>query len=572
MNLHVLMGDEVLALMDRADFARSWGLVYDQCPWATGFQSFEFVRTWYRSYAGIYTPLVVIGPTAEKMEGLLPLALKLDHPQVAYGAGAHQAEYQGWLCAPDKAQEFPGEAIEKLRALNIEVHWKYLPPQIPLEWIGKDKSLASRAILTAHPCPLMELQSGQTVAESLKKSANKSKLSRLQKLGELQFKRLSRPEELAPFLEEIIAAGDLRQGAIHNVLPFQADPRKRDFHLNLLAAGERLHVTVLLAGGRLVASHIGMISRDRVHLGIQTYAPELAALSPGKIHLLMLANKLREEGYRYLDLTPGGDAYKDRFDNQVVDAYGLSVLGSSLKKPRVCLRDRLSFAAGKILARGGMPPARLRKISGRLGRIRPRTLLNLMGRVCRGFYHKTEFRVYFYDCQRKLDPGPNRNIKRNHYADICKFVPAEAWQSRKGFLSGSLEALGQQGHIFTVADGTELLHFGWLRENATRSYFTEVHQDYEFPEGSAVLFRSYTHPHARGRGGGRLFVTGAGGPPTRTPGGAACTRRPCGRRWRMPAARRGLTGCTPESTPPITLQNMLWKSWALFMNVPCMNK
>ena len=50
-------------------------------------------------------------------------------------------------------------------------------------------------------------------------------------------------------------------------------------------------------------------------MGVFTHDPIEAKNSPGFLFIIKLAELLKEEGFKYLDLTPGGDLYKEEFSN-----------------------------------------------------------------------------------------------------------------------------------------------------------------------------------------------------------------------------------------------------------------
>ena len=116
----------------------------------------------------------------------------------------------------------------------------------------------------------------------MRKKSNKSRMNRLARHGPVEFVELTTPEELDREYDEIIAFTDFRQGAIHDICPFADDARKRAFYRELLRQPELLHVTVMRAGGKTIAAHIGLRSGRELILGIVCYSPFVAEHSPGK--------------------------------------------------------------------------------------------------------------------------------------------------------------------------------------------------------------------------------------------------------------------------------------------------
>ena len=151
----------------------------------------------------------------------------------------------------------------------------------------------------------------ESIRKSLSKRNNRNRLNRLRRYGQLEFRRLIDVDALASVLDAIILQHDLRQIALYGKQPFRSDARTQDFYLELMRSG-RLHATVSTIGKHIVAAMIGICDQKTVHLELLCHSPKFSALSPGKLHLLTLAEHLVTEGFKYIDLTPGDLLWKDR--------------------------------------------------------------------------------------------------------------------------------------------------------------------------------------------------------------------------------------------------------------------
>lgn len=85
--------------------------------------------------------------------------------------------------------------------------------------------------------------------------------------------------------------------------------------------------SVLRAGGRIVAAHMGMRSRSSLHYWFPAYDPELAKFSTGIILLLRMAEAAADAGLQSVDLGKGDSQYKQR----------LMTGAAALSEGRVCL-------------------------------------------------------------------------------------------------------------------------------------------------------------------------------------------------------------------------------------------
>ena len=126
--------------------------------------------------------------------------------------------------------------------------------------------------------------------------------------------------------------------------------------------------SVLRAGDRVIAVHVGMRSHRALHWWFPTYAQEFARFSPGIILLFRLAEVLAGQGLNLIDLGKGEDPYKQRVMTGVVALREGFVEQPSLLASTRQLRRALEAHA----AQGGLA-ATLRlplKVIRRIDRIR----------------------------------------------------------------------------------------------------------------------------------------------------------------------------------------------------------
>lgn len=331
--VQLLTGVEAVACLAADGFRAQWSDLADRCPWATAFQSPGFAATWYQAYADRYDPVLVLFRSENgRLDGLLALA-RVARGTGLVAAGAHQAEYQVWLSSVEQGDVFPLGAFELLRRRfpSSRLKLSYLPPAAPLGWreVGSPRRLT---VVKACRRPLLNLESVGAAESALRKPGNKSRLRQLKKLGPVEFARVTDASEYTRVLERFVQYHDCRQCASHGSTPFQTDPRKKAFHQALLNVPGLLHVTVLKVGDEIASAQVNVIHRSDVQLCLIAHNPEFERLSPGKLHIRFLAKMLAEEGYERLDLTPGGEAYKDRFANGADTVHSLTVFPTAMRR------------------------------------------------------------------------------------------------------------------------------------------------------------------------------------------------------------------------------------------------
>ena len=373
MNLpvEILQGEDADRLLADATFIAEWSALRDQCPWATPFQSPAFAATWYRVYRSRANPVLVLSRANGRLRSLLPLAHIPARNQLAV-AGTWHAEYHAWLSPAHLGDAFPAQAFLALRREfpSLPVNFYFLPPNAPSGWLN-ERQPRRLALVKSRRRPLMRFGDGTEIAASLAKSSNKSRLKRLEKLGRIEFRRITDPEEFEPLFDQIIRFYDARRLAVTGSAPFRNDPLKRAFHLEMMRQPGLLHVTVMKVGNQIASAHLGACSKQEVQLGLIAHNPELEKHSPGKFHILFLARMLMQEGYEQLDLTAGGDPYKERFANAWDEVHTLRVFPTALAKARAAVATSLEQAARKTLDTLHITPARVRWFVNTLKRLRP---------------------------------------------------------------------------------------------------------------------------------------------------------------------------------------------------------
>jgi CelD/BcsL family acetyltransferase involved in cellulose biosynthesis len=138
--------------------------------------------------------------------------------------------------------------------------------------------------------------------------------------------------------------------------------------VNTQSAGFTGICSVLRAGDRIVAVHLGMRSHEVFHYWFPAYDPEFAKFSTGIILVLRMAEALAGTGVRTIDLGKGDSQYKQRLMTGAVElGEGAVELPSFLSSAR-----RLQRMVEAYAARGG-PAAAMRlplRVIRRIERIR----------------------------------------------------------------------------------------------------------------------------------------------------------------------------------------------------------
>jgi CelD/BcsL family acetyltransferase involved in cellulose biosynthesis len=504
-NVEIIEAARVSSYLDDPEFLQSWSDLSRACPWATIYQSVDFCKIWYECYADLHSPLLVTGRDSGRLIGLLPLAVNKRDGKITW-AGDYHAEYHTWLSSPEFGIEFIESALDALASVfSASLTFLYMAPGTPIEWLEPHRRWGQSAALRKLDRPLMSTDP-QWVDESLRKKNNRSKLNRLRKMGDFEFKVLQSVEELEAIFDEVMLFKRYRHLAVHGQERPAFDRRKRAFYLKTMERG-LLHASVMTLDGRLVSAHIGNRNNAEVLLGILSHSPFFAAHSPGKLHLLLLASKLCQEGVRTFDLTPGGE-YKDRFATHSDEVWFAVVFFRQRDFLSFKLKQKLTGWAKKSALEVRVNPSGLQR---RIARLRGQWRLTrwsvLPAQTLTGlrhqFWYQAECRIY------RTAPGdaetlPDvRLVRRDSIADLLAFPSRHP--DGADFIEHSLALIESGAHPYTLVEDGKLIQCSWVDETRKLD-LPEVGQTWHPPEGSVVLIASYTDPAAQRRDLSRMAL------------------------------------------------------------------
>lgn len=467
MALRLLTGDAALAHIGAQTFVTAWRALHAACPWATACQHPDFVLPWYGLYAGLFVPVVVLQETDDgALVGLLPLALD-DKGQRLTGAGECHAEYQGWLQPPDAGTSFITGALRAIRERfpRADLALRYLPAGTPLSWLDawRDDASDARRWVTLRSVrrPLMQIDPVAMHRQRNKKN-HRQNSNRLGRLGAVRFEQVVEHAHFLRVIDAICDQYDFRQAALYRARPFMLDAAKKRFYIALHRQG-LLHVTILTVDGAIAASHIGLLSAGRaVHLGINTYHPATSAHSPGNLLLAMLGVHLAAQQMPLLDLTPGGDGYKEHFATAHDHVSTLTIHRDLRSFLLTAARQRLIDAARALASRAGWRHhdvlaivhgiRRQRLASIAAGWLRRRARPAVVSRTLRS--------ASLRGAAGALLPS------RDSLPDVLQFDANDAASGYCAFLNTVMKRMERSDHFYSLVQGNRLGLFCWAKGGA----------------------------------------------------------------------------------------------------------
>ena len=501
--VELLFDQEAYARLNDAQFIASWRTLHAKCSHATVFQHPGFVCAWYESYRPIWKPVIALAQNATgELTGLWTLAYDPSAKVLAH-AGAHQAEYHAWLALPGEDAHFLASAWAKIKQ---QLEFKSLLFSFLLDWNLVDVLQTAEGLqgcLTAQKFsrPLLHLDPDEVKSAFTKKS-NKSRFNRLNKLGKLEFRRVTDPADLEQLFDELITCYDFRQGAINQSRPFQEDPYKRPFHIRVFtSAPDETYVTVASLDGKPISGFWGSVSGETVHLGMIMNSPFLAEHSPGKLHIMQLSENLLSTGKQTLDLTPGG-TWKERFANASADVAKVVLYRTAKSQKRAAMRNRL-VEIGKRASRAiGIQPSQVKQV---LAKLKPRRIPSTVRDIKNWIQTTREIRVYEVDGSWAGMTSPDLQVHRNSLTDLLQFDPTNTGQ-RDAFLSKALERLENGESVYTVLHEGRLTCCGWMVAQPAVLELAELYRSASFPQEAVFIHDLYSHPTLGGPGQSQAVI------------------------------------------------------------------
>lgn len=458
--MQILLGVEAFEKMQDMEFLGSWDSLYNACPWATVFQSRQYVHSWYLMFNSEYAPLLVFSYDPEgKLDGLLTMTISkaaINYPKSVkiMGAGHYDAEYQVWLASDENEHTFIDQALGLIwgKFPKADIIFRYIPKGALASSFENSKKWKKCCVIQPFRRPLMKTQSSEISNIISPKGQYKTKLKKLGKLKGYSFKKITEQRQFEEILPQIIDQFDFRQAAMFNKSQFRERPQKINFYLRLFKEG-LLHVTVIMLHKEVLASMVALHGKKWVHLqGINTHSPMHAKLSPGMLHFYLLAERLVEEGVDTFDLTPGWDTYKEIWMTESDTVYSLVATRNSLfyfkKKTKKYIYDL-------ILKMG------LRPMSVEMYWEKRKYLLKKKGLSAFVFGEfnaslKKENAKFYIE---NRDPNVIGEIpfRKNSLNDLLKYDPGKAMITRWELMERAMYCLGGQCNLYTHTDRSQLL-------------------------------------------------------------------------------------------------------------------
>jgi len=323
----------------------------------------------------------------------------------------------------------------------------------------------------------------------------RQRINRLIKNGELEFRRITDPKEFEQVFDELILFHDFRMGAIHEILPFQKDQLKRQFYTSLLSANkETFFACISYIQEKPIACELAGISKGTVCLYLGMHSPLLSRHSPGKIHLIQMCDYLSKEKIKMVDLTPGGDSWKEQFATSHDEVAHAIIYNSVFKKNWISLQSAIHEQGKVILTKIGIEPSSLKRSLHEMQNNSKTIKKTKKDR--KSDSNNREIRMYIYNKNKTFtgtESFENR-VECNSIKDLLLFKAEDSACTCWKFLSEANILFERGAFSYSISSNDYLAANGWMLTNQTVFREEEIGQSITLPTQGTVLFNFYSHP------------------------------------------------------------------------------
>lgn len=471
MKIELLSGDDCFEFFDNKEVVSEWKRLANCSEHLTLEQEYNFAVSWYLSYRDKYNPIILVYYNDDKnMKALMPLALSYESGKLSH-AGDMQAEYNSWVCEPEYYEEFIIQSLIKIKhTLGIaKWDWTWIPYNSNYDWLRSNDLKKAGIYITSDNfnSPIYDLRDLDRVNKIKRSKSTKSKINRLNRQGELRIERITDAKVANKLFDRVINQSNFRHVALYNKMPFIRDKNRRDWYTKKIKEiDNNEHYTVLWQGDKILACNFGNCTDDTVVIGTFTYDPIQGGNSPGKIFIIKLIEFLNKNGYRYLDLSPGGDSYKEYFCNK----------HNSLVKPTIYFNKK-EYIKNNIIDKKEIIKIIKRKVNSRnvatITSLWEKNLLSIVENKIINLHHNRMGRILTFDgysIENKIKVNiSNININKNKYEDLFSYEN-NGHLTLKEVVFSALRNFERGDILYTAVSQNILIGFIWVARSGKKHW------------------------------------------------------------------------------------------------------
>ncbi len=312
------------------DLKALWG-AFDLRSNSLPFHSYEWQRYWNEQVGQPKYNMaicVVICTVDSQVRAIFPFGINLSMgARVLSFLGAEEADYGAPLLATNvDSNEFKDIWAAVLRFIprHDVVFFRNMPKNINKGYNFLIENIKTKESGISYSTTLPESFDDYSfrLSKSMLKD-NRRMIRRLSEIGELTFKVIEKPEEFEETIKILISQKEARY-TLRGARNIFHSKHIKNFYINmvtLLNRGFNIHLSVLMLDDEILATHLGILHRDRFYYLMPTFNHDekWAKFSLGRIHLERLINWTIDNHIKKFDFTIGGESYKNNWcDSEMV--------------------------------------------------------------------------------------------------------------------------------------------------------------------------------------------------------------------------------------------------------------
>lgn len=317
-----------------------------------GFQCYSWLSTVWETVAGKrpgQLAIVLVTDTSNTPLMLIPLVKRTNSGvTVLEFIDDELSDYNAPLVQRDFIHELLGDGfldlwkkiLDRVGPVDV-IRFEKMPPTIdgimnPMLSLGcQQEHVAFQASLSGGFDAYVKLRTSHLMRNLRRCKRN------LAKLGTVELRTISNPEEAIILMDEMIRHKSARYKATGTRDMFASNPAYIDFYHEICRreVGGLICTGSLTVDDRIVASHLGLIFRDRFYGLVQAADYEnFGPYSPGGLLMLELIEWCSKRGIMVFDFSIGSEAYKTGWTDETMPLYrydqGTTALGKIISMPR----------------------------------------------------------------------------------------------------------------------------------------------------------------------------------------------------------------------------------------------
>ncbi|MBN2350549.1 MAG: GNAT family N-acetyltransferase [Bacteroidales bacterium] len=505
LKIKLITDSEVHNIIKDKSFISDWLRLAKKNKKPTFIQEPSFVIPWYTHYSTEFQPLLALGYNHDsRLVGFIPLAFSYKKNYLTH-AGDHQGLYHGWICEPDIEETFLINTLISLKSKYPlkKWEWRWMPPNSGIKWLHSHMLKKEKIFVKIfrEEVPVFDLTDAEKIKQIRNRKAIKGSINRYKRQGSFYLERIYDKNQVKKFFNTLANQIDFRQEAVHQTTPFSSDKHKMHFYIDRMNFPENNHFTVLWSNDIPIAIHFGACDEDSVYLGLTSYDPTLSKNSPGNILRVELLQMLSAEGFKYFDLTPGNDQYKEKFGNMHRELFKPIFCFGRLQKFKIEVNYFSRAIIKKWISFFGIPKGLVKNsiytLSELLKKDPVRLLLTALKNIPALFFNKQSSFIYKIstDDEHLKNSQSTEEINVQGYSDLLSYDQTYPWPTRSKLLSEALKRFTNEDILYSVHNGELLLQFAWLTKGGKPHVIQNVNMKFDLSPEGFILHGFYTGPH-----------------------------------------------------------------------------